>query len=199
MERRNENVTGLLIAWKGGDEAALEQLVPLVYQELHRTAHRYMAHERMGHTLQTTALINEVYMQLVDFQSMSWQNRNHFFAICANLMRRVLTDFARSRRSIKRGGGAVPLEFDEELFGGLERASGIVALDDALTALAVIDDRKSRVVELRFFGGLSIEETAQVLDVSVETVNRDWKMAKAWLFRELNRRELNGKEADHGS
>jgi RNA polymerase sigma factor (TIGR02999 family) len=194
MGRSSENVTDLLVAWKAGDESAFERLVPLVYQELHRTARRYMAHERMGHTLQTTALINEVYMRLVDFQTISWQNRNQFFGICANLMRRVLTDFARSRRSIKRGGGVVPLEFDEQLFGGRERASGIVALDDALNALALVDNRKSRVVELRFFGGLSIEETADVLNISVETVNRDWKVAKAWLFRELSR-----KGADDGS
>jgi RNA polymerase sigma factor (TIGR02999 family) len=194
MGRSSENVTDLLVAWKAGDESAFERLVPLVYQELHRTARHYMAHERMGHTLQTTALINEVYMRLVDFQTISWQNRNQFFGICANLMRRVLTDFARSRRSIKRGGGVVPLEFDEQLFGGRERASGIVALDDALNALALVDNRKSRVVELRFFGGLSIEETADVLNISVETVNRDWKVAKAWLFRELSR-----KGADDGS
>ena len=193
MGRTEHNVTDLLIAWSGGDEAAFEQLVPVIYQELHRTAHRYMAHERSGHTLQTTALINEVYMRLVDFQAMSWQNRNHFFGICANLMRRVLTDFARSRRFLKRGGNAVHVAFDEALFGGRERAAGIVALDDALNALAVFDPRKSRVVELRFFGGLSVEETAQVLDVSVETVMRDWKLAKVWLLRELSKGENHGK------
>lgn len=185
-------VTQLLTEWNLGDESALEKLVPLVYQELHRTAHHYMARERSSHTLQTTALVNEVYMRLVDFQAMSWQNRNHFFAICANLMRRVLTDFARSRRFIKRGGDAVHFPFDESLFGGLERAAGLVALDDALYALAAIDERKSRVVELRFFGGLSVEETAAVLNVSVETVMRDWRLAKAWLFRELNREEAHG-------
>ena len=125
MERSDHDVTQLLVAWSAGNEAALEQLVPLVYDELHRTARRYMARERSGHTLQTTALINEVYMRLVDFQSMGWQNRNHFFAICANLMRRVLTDFARSRRFLKRGGDAVHLAFDESLFGGHERADGI--------------------------------------------------------------------------
>src|ERR1017187_8501811 len=159
--RADHNVTELLTAWSGGDEAALEKLVPLVYQELHRTAHRFMVRERSGHTLQTTALINEVYTRLVDLQGMSWQNRNHFFGICANLMRRVLTDFARSRRFHKRGGNAIHVAFDETLFGGHERAAGIVALDDALNALAVIDERKSRVVELRFFGGLSVDETAQ--------------------------------------
>jgi RNA polymerase sigma-70 factor (ECF subfamily) len=192
MQSTEQNVTELLAAWSGGDEAALEKLVPLVYQELHRTAHRYMARERSGHTLQTTALINEVYMRLTDFQEMNWQNRNHFFGICANLMRRVLTDFARSRRFLKRGGNAVHLPFDENLFGGRERAAGIVALDDALNALAVFDERKSRVVELRFFGGLSTEETAQVLNISVETVMRDWKMAKVWLLREMGTGESDG-------
>jgi RNA polymerase sigma-70 factor (ECF subfamily) len=185
-DRVDHNVTELLTAWSGGNEAALDKLVPLVYQELHRTAHRYMVRERSGHTLQTTALINEVYTRLVDLQGMSWQNRNHFFGICANLMRRVLTDFARSRRFHKRGGNAIHVAFDEAMFGGLERAAGIVALDDALTALAAIDGRKSRVVELRFFGGLSVEETAQVLNVSPETVMRDWRLAKVWLFRELS-------------
>jgi RNA polymerase sigma factor (TIGR02999 family) len=192
MEHAGHDVTALLTAWKAGDAAALEKLVPLVYQELHRTAHRYMARERTSHTLQTTALIHEVYVRLADFQGMSWQNRNHFLAICANLMRRVLTDFARSRRFLKRGGDAIHFAFDETLFGGRERAAGIVALDDALNALAVIDERKSRVVELRFFGGLSVEETAQVLDVSVETVMRDWKLAKVWLFRELSNDGTHG-------
>jgi len=189
MGRGDQDVTDLLLLWQEGDSAALERLVPLVYRELHRTAHNYMARERTGHTLQTTGLVNEVYMRLVDFQSMDWQSRNHFFAICANLMRRVLTDFARSRRSMKRGGGGSLLPFDEELFGKGDRAAGMVALDDALNALARIDERKSRVVELRFFGGLSADETAQMLGVSVETVLRDWKLAKAWLFRELNRNE----------
>src|SRR2546423_4363855 len=192
MQSTEQNVTELLAAWSGGDEAALEKLVPLVYQELHRTAHRYMARERSGHTLQTTALINEVYMRLTDFQEMNWQNRNHFFGICANLMRRVLTDFARSRRFLKRGGNAVHLPFDENLFGGHERAAGIVALDDALNALAVFDERKSRVVELRFFGGLSTEETAQGLNISVESVMRDWKMAKVWLLRAVGTGESDG-------
>ena len=192
MEPGGQELTQLLTAWNGGDDSALQALVPLVYQELHRTAHRYMARERTSHTLQTTALVNEVYMRLIDFQGMSWQNRNHFFAICANLMRRVLTDFARSKRFLKRGGDAFHFPFDESLFGGMERASGLVALDDALNALAAIDERKSRVVELRFFGGLSVEETAQVLNVSVQTVLRDWRLAKAWLFREMSQ------EASHG-
>lgn len=192
MEPGGHELTELLIAWNDGNDSALQAIIPLVYQELHRTAHRYMARERTSHTLQTTALVNEVYMRLIDFREMSWQNRNHFFAICANLMRRVLTDFARSKRFLKRGGDALHLPFEETLFGGLERASGLVALDDALNALAAIDERKSRVVELRFFGGLSVEETAQVLNVSVQTVLRDWRLAKAWLFREI------GREASHG-
>jgi RNA polymerase sigma-70 factor (ECF subfamily) len=192
MGSADHTVTELLAAWSAGEEAALEKLIPLVYLELHRTAHRYMVREQSGHTLQTTALINEVYMRLSGFQGMNWQNRNHFFAICANLMRRVLTDFARSRRFLKRGGNAIHLTFDEALFGGRERAEGIVALDDALNALAVFDERKSRVVELRFFGGLSVEETAKVLDVSVETVMRDWKLAKAWLLREMSKGDSHG-------
>jgi len=194
-EDADDDVTGLLTAWNAGNKDALDKLVPLVYRELRRTAHFYMARERSGHTLQTTALINEVYVRLVDFQGMNWENRNHFFGICANLMRRVLTDFARSRRFIKRGGNAIHVAFDETLFGGHERAAGIVALDDALNALAVMDERKSRVVELRFFGGLSVEETAQILNVSVETVMRDWKLAKVWLLRELSKGETKS-EAD---
>ena len=192
-QRADHDVTELLAAWSAGDEAALQKLVPLVYRELHRTAHRYMVREPSGHTLQTTALINEVYTRLVDFRGMNWQNRNHFFGICANLMRRVLTDFARSRRFQKRGGDAIHVAFDEALFGGMERAAGIVALDDALTALAAIDGRKSRVVELRFFGGLSVDETAQVLNVSAETVIRDWRLAKVWLFRELSEGDSDGR------
>jgi RNA polymerase sigma factor (TIGR02999 family) len=187
VEPGGHELTLLLTAWNQGDESALKEIVPLVYQELHRTAHRYMARERTSHTLQTTALVNEVFMRLVDFQKMTWQNRNHFFAICANLMRRVLVDFARSRRFLKRGGEAVHFPFDETLFVGLERAAGLVALDDALNALAIVDERKSQVVELRFFGGLSVEETAEVLNVSVQTVMRDWRLAKAWLFRELSK------------
>jgi len=191
MAGSDHTVTELLTAWTAGEEAALEKLVPLVYKELHRTAHRYMVRERTGHTLQTTALVNEVYMRLSGFQGMSWQNRNHIFAICANLMRRVLTDFARSRRFLKRGGNAIHLDFDEEIFAGQERAAGIVALDDCLNALAAFDERKSRVVELRFFGGLSLEETAQVLNISPETVKRDWRLAKAWLLREMSTTEKN--------
>ena len=185
-------VTTLLQAWSAGDEAALEKLAPLVYEELRRTAHRYMARERTGHTLQTTALVNEVYLRLVKVSEVNWQNRAHFFAVCAQMMRRILTDFARSRRYLKRGGNAARVPFDEALFAGHEAPADIVALDDALKALAGFDERKGRVVELRFFGGLSVEETAEVLRVSVETVHRDWKLAKAWLLSELTREKDDG-------
>jgi len=179
-------VTELLRAWTSGDESALEKLAPLVYKELHQTAHRYMAREQAGHTLQTTALVNEVYLRLANAKDVSWQNRAHFFAVCARMMRRILTDFARSRRYLKRGGNAARVPFDETLFGGCEPAADIVALDDALKVLASIDERKSRVVELRFFGGLSVKETSEVLRVSNETVLRDWRLAKVWLLRELS-------------
>jgi RNA polymerase sigma-70 factor, ECF subfamily len=181
------DVTALLQAWSAGDEAALERLTPLVYEELRRTAHRHMARERTGHTLQTTALVNEVYVRLVKASEVNWQNRAHFFAVCAQMMRRILTDFARSRRYLKRGGNAARVPFDEALFAGKEVPADIVALDDALRALSGFDERKSRVVEMRFFGGLSVEETAEVLQVSAETVHRDWRLAKTWLLRELSR------------
>ena len=191
-EGPDHEVTSLLQAWSAGDEQALAKLAPLVYDELHRTAHRYMARENTGHTLQTTALVNEVYLRLVNVQKVEWQGRAHFYAICARMMRRVLTDFARSRRYLKRGGDAIHVPFEEALFPGREDHPDIVDLDDALDVLAVMDQRKTQVVELRFFGGFSVEETAKVLDVSVETVYRDWKLAKVWLMRELskeNRRE----------
>ena len=185
-------ITQLLRAWSEGDAQALEKLTPLVYQELHRSARRYMARERPDHTLQTTALINEVYMRLVDLDGVTWQDRAHFFAVCARLMRRILTDFARSRRYQKRGGNAPRLSFDESLFTPPEPAADLVALDDALNALGKVDERKSQVVELRFFGGLSVEETAEVLKVSEETVKRDWRLAKLWLLRELTSEAANG-------
>jgi RNA polymerase sigma factor (TIGR02999 family) len=166
-------VTGLLRAWSSGDQGALQKLTPLVYEQLHRAAQRYMAAERSDHILQTTALIHEVYLRLVDIREVDWQDRAHFFAICAQLMRRILTDFARSRHYQKRGGGAVHLPLDEALVISREPDADLVAVDDALKALAAIDERKSRVVELRFFGGLSAEETAEVLKVSPETVMRD--------------------------
>ena len=192
MEPLTHEITQLLRAWAGGEQEALAKLTPLVYAELHRTAHRYMAREQTGHTLQTTALVNEVYLRLVKAREVNWQNRAHFFAICARMMRRILTDFARSRRYIKRGGNTTLVSFDETLTEGKESPADIAALDDALQALAKFDERKSRVVELRFFGGLSVEETAEVLRVSVETVHRDWKLAKAWLLRELSRETHDG-------
>jgi RNA polymerase sigma factor (TIGR02999 family) len=178
-------VTGLLLAWWTGDEATLERLVPIVHGELRRIARRCMAGERAGHSLQATALVNEAYLRLVDVQHVNWQNRAHFLAMSARLMRRILVDYARSKGYQKRGGGAVRVTFDEGLpvVGG--RDQDLVAVDDALEALAKVDERKSRVVELRFFGGLSVEETATVLKVSPDTVMRDWKLAKAWLLREL--------------
>ncbi len=184
-----KEVTGLLIAWSNGDQGALEQLTPLVYSELHRLAHRYLGRERSGHTLQTTALVNEAYIRLIDLGEVRWQNRAHFFAIAAQTMRRILVDYARARHSDKRGGRAHPVSLDEALEVSDERAADVIALDDALKALAELDQRKSRIIELRFFGGLSIEETAEVLGVSPGTVMRDWTFAKAWLQREINKGE----------
>ena len=178
-------MTGILLKWREGDEAALDQLVPIVHDELRRIARRCMAGQRVGHSLQATALVNEAYLRLIDVQQVNWQNRAHFLAMSARLMRRILVDFARSKGYQKRGGGAVKVTFDEGLPVAAEPALDLVALDDALQALARMDERKSRVIELRFFGGLSVEETATVLAVSPETVMRDWKLAKAWLMREL--------------
>jgi RNA polymerase sigma-70 factor, ECF subfamily len=179
-------VTQLLRAWCQGDGEALQRLTPLVENELHRLAHKYMRRESPGHTLQTTALVNEVYLQLVDVHEVSWQDRAHFFAISARMMRRILTDFARSRNQQRRGGAALHVPFDEALVVSQKQHAEIVAIDDALVELAALDPRKSRVVELRFFGGLSIEETAEVLKVSPETVKRDWRFAKSWLHRVLS-------------
>jgi RNA polymerase sigma-70 factor (ECF subfamily) len=185
-------VTQLLRAWGNGDERALNELTPLVESELHRLAHRYMAREKPGHTLQTTALVNELYLKLVNIQEMTWQDRAHFFAISARLMRHILTDFARSRQFEKRGGAALHVTLDEALFASPEQDADIVALDEALVQLTALDPRKGQVVELRFFGGLSVEETAEVLKVSRETVLRDWKFAKVWLLRELSGEKGNG-------
>jgi len=179
-------VTLLLKAWGQGDEPALGRLMPLVEKELHRLAHRYMSQEKPDHILQTTALVNEVYLRMVDIAQVSWQDRAHFFAISARMMRRILTDFARSRNYQKRGGAALHVSFDEALAVSQERHAEIVAIDDALIQLAQLDPRKSQVVELRFFGGLSVEETAEVLKVSPETVKRDWRFAKSWLHRVLS-------------
>ena len=186
-EGEPEGVTRLLLAWNDGNESALEKLVPVVYQELHRLAKRQMQHERPDHTLQTTALINEAYLRLVDLRNVQWQNRAHFFALCARLMRRILVDFARSRYKAKRGEGKQPLSLNESLVVSPQLSTDLVAVDDALTALTTIDARKGQVVELRFFGGLTAEETAAVLKVSPDTVRRDWKLAKVWLLRELSR------------
>jgi RNA polymerase sigma factor (TIGR02999 family) len=182
-----DDVTGLLLAWSQGERSALDKLIPLVYDELHRLAKRHMGRERVGHPLQTTALVNEAYLRLVESSHVGWQNRAHFFAVSAQLMRRILVDFARSRTRIKRGADARPVSLDVALEISRERESDLVALDDALSALAAIDPRKSQVVEMRFFGGLSVEETAEVLQVSRDTVMRDWKFAKSWLLREMSR------------
>lgn len=181
-----QEVTRLLLAWGQGRESALQQLIPLVYQELRRLAHLYMKRERPDHTLQTTALVNEAYIRMVDCQQVNWQNRAHFFAVSAQLMRRILVDFARSRAYQKRGGGAQLITLDDGLAASGQSGADLLALDEALEALAAFDSRKSQVVELRFFGGLSVKETAEVLRVSADTVLRDWRLAKAWLLRELS-------------
>lgn len=179
-------VTRLLQAWGSGDQDALQQLIPLVYNELHRLAHHYMAAEQSAQTLQTTALVHEAYLRLVDVKNVDWQNRAHFYGICARLMRRILIDFARSRNYDKRGGHFPHIELDEAATVSAVVGSELLAVDEALKQLASVDARKSAVVELRFFGGLTVEETAAALSVSVETVMRDWKLAKAWLLRELS-------------
>jgi RNA polymerase sigma-70 factor (ECF subfamily) len=178
-------VTGLLLAWRKGDDAALHQLIPLVHDELRRIARRCVAGERRGHSLDATALVNEAYLRLLDVQHVDWQDRAHFLAMSARLMRRILVDVARSKGYQKRGGGAVRVTFDNALAVTDEPGRDLVALDDALEALVKMDERKARVIELRFFGGLSVKETAAVLAVSVDTVMRDWKLARAWLLREL--------------
>lgn len=181
-----QEVTQWLIAWSNGDQAALERLMPLVYAELRRLARRHMGRERSGHTLQTTALVNEAYLRLIDASRVQWQNRAHFFAISSQLMRRILVDYARAHNYVKRGGEATHVRLEEAAVVSAGQAPDLVALDDALGELAAIDARKSRVVELRFFGGLSVEETAEVLKVSPRTVMSDWSLAKAWLLRELS-------------
>src|SRR2546422_2411650 len=175
------DISKLLRAWSDGDQSALEGLTPIVYDELHRLAHRYMKRERPGHSLQTTALVNEAYMRLVDYKRMQWQNRAHFFAVSAQLMRRILVDHAR-RHNVKRGGGAQHVSLEEAALVGGNRAADLVALDDAMNALGRLDPRKAQVVEMRFFGGLSVEETAEVLKVSPITVRRDWSSAKIWRY-----------------
>jgi len=185
MGANANGVTELLELWSQGDQLALEQLVPLVYGELHRLAQRYMADERPGHTLQATALVNEAYVRLAGSAHTNWESRTQFFGVCAQVMRRILVDWARARQAGKRGGNIAILELEDALAATAQPGNDLVAIDDALKALAEIDPRKSRVIELRFFGGLSVEETAAVLKVSVETVHRDWRLARSWLRREL--------------
>jgi RNA polymerase sigma factor (TIGR02999 family) len=194
MASSGPQITQLLQAWSEGDEGALELLMPIVYEELHRLAQRYMAHERPGHTLQATALVNEAYVRLANAGGGGWHDRAHFFAVSARVMRRILVDWARSRRAQKRGSDVPVLELQENLavVGG-KSGNDLIAIDDALTTLATLDSRQSQIVEMRFFGGLSVKETAEVLTVSEETVRRDWKVAKSWLRRELSL------ESSHGS
>jgi RNA polymerase sigma factor (TIGR02999 family) len=180
-------VTQLLIDWSKGDKAAFDRLIPVVHAELRRLARNYMARENPGHTLQTSALINEAYIRLVDQQSVPWQNRAHFFGVAAQVMRHILIDHARSHRFAKRGGGARKVPLEEALAITDQRADELIAMDDALTYLATLDPRKSKLIELRFFGGLSIEETAEAMEVSPITVTREWRSAKAWLHREMSK------------
>jgi RNA polymerase sigma-70 factor (ECF subfamily) len=180
-----DNLTGLLLEWREGDKAALDQLTPLVYDELRRIAHRYVQRERDGHTLQTTALVNEAYLRLAGQQKVDWQNRAHFFAVTAQVMRHILIDHARRRRYTKHGGEVQQIPIEEAAVMSMQRAGELIALEEALDELAKLDQRKSRVVELRYFGGLSLEETAEVLEISLMTVRRDWRAAKAWLYRSI--------------
>ncbi len=189
-----EEITGLLLDWGNGDKAALDRVIPMVYQELRRLAHRQMRRERAGDTLQTTALINEAYLRLVDYERVRPRDRGHFFAIAAQAMRRILIERARSRRSAKRGSGAQKVFLDEAANVSNERAADLVALDDALTSLAAIDPRKAQIVELKYFGGMTIEEAAEVLGVSTPTVERDWHTAKIWLHREISKTEYKSDE-----
>ena len=186
------HVTQLLQAWGAGDQGALERLMPLVYNELHRLAQRYMASEQSGHPLQTTALVHEVYLRLVGIQHLDWQNRSHFYALCARLMRRILIDFARSQNYQKRGGQIAHIELEESATVSTVVGAELLAVDEALNQLASVDTRKSEVVELKFFGGLTVDEIAATLKVSPETVMRDWKLAKAWLLRELGQKDRHG-------
>lgn len=182
----SKEITRLLVAWTDGDDAALNQLAPLIHTELHRLAHQYMRRERPGHLLQTSALINEAYIRLIDWKNVRWQNRAHFFGVAAQLMRRILVDFARDRQYLKRGGDAFQVSLSEAASFVVHRSGDFVALDEALKALAEVDPRKVKVVEMRFFAGLSVEEVAELLNVSKETVMRDWRLAKVWLLRALD-------------
>ena len=187
MEHSSEQITEMLQAWGEGDSTALEQLLPLVYDELHRLAGAYLRGERRGHTLQTTALINEAYLRLAEWKNVEWKNRAHFLGVAAQMMRRVLVDFARSRHYAKRGGDAQPVEFEEAKIAAPRRDAEIIVLDDALKTLAEIDPRKCLLVELRYFGGLSAGETADAMNLSPRTVMREWQAARAWLYRELKK------------
>lgn len=184
-----EEITQLLLAWGKGDEGAFDRLMPLVYDEMRKIARRYMSRQRPDHTLQTTALVNEAYLRLIDSSKVQWQNRAHFYAISAQLMRRILVDFARARTNQKRGGGVQKVVLDEALTITSEPGADLIALDDALNELAKLDRRQSQIVELRYFGGLSEDETAEILDISARTVRRDWSLARAWLYRQLNQEE----------
>ena len=186
MTPSSSNVTQMLHDWSHGDREVLDKLVPVVYEELRRQAARYLKRERPGHTLQTTALIHEAYIRLIDQKNVHWQNRAHFYAISAKLMRRILVDHARSRQAAKRGGSDIKLPLEEAMIASEGREVDLVALDEALERLAAIDPQQSRVVELKFFSGMSVEETAEVLGVSTRTVKRDWNVAKAWLRREIS-------------
>jgi RNA polymerase sigma factor (TIGR02999 family) len=186
--RSSQGITQLLVAWSDGDKLALEQLTPLVYQELRRMAQRYLSRERRVQTLQTTALINEAYLRLIDWKNVRWQNRAHFFAVASKLMRRIVVDYVRSRDSAKRGGSVLKIPLDIAGPISIEPRPDVVALDDSLRALEKIHPRQARVVEMRFFGGLSVTETAEVLKVAERTVARDWDMAQAWLYRELSKK-----------
>ena len=182
----SQEITQLLLAWGSGDKAALDALMPIVYDELRRLARRYMRGQNSGHTLQTTALVNEAYLRLIDSSRVRWQDRAHFFAISAQLMRRVLVDFARAKNSLKRGGEQIQITLDEQIEAPFEKETNLVALDEALQNLAKLSQRQSQIVELRYFGGLSEEEIAATLEISTRTVRRDWSLARAWLYRELN-------------
>ena len=189
MSSSSGTISKLLVEWRDGDKTALDRLVPLVYRELRRLAGYFMRRQRADHTLQTSALINEAYLRLIDHKNMRWENRAHFYAVAAQAMRRILVDHARSRGYAKRGGGALKVSFDEAVIGAEERGAELIALDDALTDLAAIDPRKSQVVELRYFGGLSVEETAEAIGVSAITVMREWRSAKGWLLGAISKRE----------
>ena len=179
-------ITRLLLDWRGGDPAALDALLPVVYAELRRIAHLYMRRQRAGHSLQTTALVNEAYLKLIDSDRVNWQDRNHFFAICSQLMRRILVDSARRKISQKRGGDRLQVTLDEHAAATVEHAADVVGLDDALKQLATLSPRQAQIVELRYFGGLTEEQVAETLEISSRTVRRDWNVARAWLYRELN-------------